>query len=607
MSSKKKSVRQQKQAEMRAPSVPTGASLRQRSEDGPAVSTPTGMHDARITDTGRQQMATQVGMTVGNAQLARFLQSNQRPEPPGLQRVMGAASLGGLLLANTLAAKSEVERIVTENPVLASIEQEINRLTPKNDLEDDAGRTFRGEENASRRKEVVNAQENLRARIPVEVTADNLGISADLAKAVRRRFYLQLAKIAPFYTQIGNSNILPHPITGKTASLRTCNVSTVSMVLEGLGKGIKDFGGDFNLMNQIAANLEAGTNNSKELRFPDFLQVLAVYIQLVRQASAESLVAKALKSPVEFSGMVNAAKPVAAMAITSSNNFNSFASLFGVTVEASNLNFNAVLEVFGDYYRGGDKKLKSKLDANTKMSSEKKEALRDAFWKKRKWEARVKAGRDGGAIEEAEAMAKTQAAEIEAGTVSLTEYGLNVETLESDIAMLEKEAVDLNAQLDSAADPGTRQQIKDRIKLNKAELKEKSRTHKKLAKKQQDMIKKLEGLRSDRTGLLNDIANLRMTQSAREAVGSEEGEAEAVEGVLPMSTYKSAVIPLMLDLLGSGDQVIVVLHSHFVKLQAISEESITIHDPGGIGRDNNSVDWETARKEGYFKRYAVAR
>ena len=53
---------------------------------------------------------------------------------------------------------------------------------------------------------------------------------------------LKLARIAPFYTQQANANILSTTTT--KAAMRTCNVTTVSMVLEGLGKTTGDFNGN---------------------------------------------------------------------------------------------------------------------------------------------------------------------------------------------------------------------------------------------------------------------------------------------------------------------------------------------------------------------------
>ena len=74
-----------------------------------------------------------------------------------------------------------------------------------------------------------------------------------------------------------------------------------------------------------------------------------------------------------------------------------------------------------------------------------------------------------------------------------------------------------------------------------------------------------------------------------------------VEEALLAETMKAKVMPEMLELLGKGKQVIVVLSGHFVKLQSVTEAGVVVQDPGGLARANRLAPWAEARNRGYFK------
>jgi hypothetical protein len=240
--------------------------------------------------------------------------------------------------------------------------------------------------------------------------------------------------------------------------------------------------------------------------------------------------------------------------------------MFGVTAQSYDPDLQKALTVFGKYYRPMEGDFQDFLEDQGKEKAKGKEkaGLREEFIKKRKAGFRWRASRAGRDIEKAEEILAEKDAAIQAANEKLGGY---------------------REQL-AALDPDS----EDRAALEKLK---------------KDEEETLRGLEAERKSKLEEIAGFRLEQAASEAVGSKTGEEALVEEALPLSVYKMAFIPLMQDLLGSGAQVIVIIHNHFVKLQAISEENIIVHDPAGWGKANTVVSWETARELGYFKRYNV--
>jgi hypothetical protein len=347
--------------------------------------------------------------------------------------------------------------------------------------------------------------------------------------------------------------------------MRTCNVSTVGMVLEALGKTAADFEGEHNLMDAIAAALGRETP-AANMRFPDFLQVLAIYLEMVGNKAGLAVLAGS--DPAKFEEKMGNAAMLAHGRILNSNNFNRFTSMFGVTAESHDPDLQKALTVFGKYYRPmeGDFKDFLKKKGKEKAGGKEKDRLHDDFIDKRKAGFRWRGSRAGRDIAKAEEKLAEKDTAIQAAKDKLAGYKAKLETL----------------------DPETDGRVE-------------------LEKQKADEEEKLRSLEAERQSTLAEITGFRLEQAASEAVGSETDEEALVEEALPIPVYKMAFIPLMQDLLGSGAQVIVIIHNHFVKLQAISEENIIVHDPAGWGKANTVVSWETARELGYFKRYNVVR
>ncbi len=104
-------------------------------------------------------------------------------------------------------------------------------------------------------------------------------------------YYSRLAKLSPYYTQIANKAILSN-VDGvyQGAWWRTCNATSLSMALNGLGISPSDFKGDKELLKKIAGKLgvpQAQLDSLASLRMPDFIQLVAVYHIYVAQNGAQ--------------------------------------------------------------------------------------------------------------------------------------------------------------------------------------------------------------------------------------------------------------------------------------------------------------------------------
>lgn len=116
-------------------------------------------------------------------------------------------------------------------------------------------------------------------------------------KRAAERFFTKINIYAPYFTQLHNKDILK--TSGKAAPERTCNVTSASMVLSALGVSAADckymgddrlyYVYDYFLCNQKIKfsawkekfdSADTTRENLASLRFPDFLQLLAVALKL---------------------------------------------------------------------------------------------------------------------------------------------------------------------------------------------------------------------------------------------------------------------------------------------------------------------------------------
>jgi len=99
----------------------------------------------------------------------------------------------------------------------------------------------------------VAAMASLRETIK-KLTPDELQVPMDQFRALIIYLNQKTNDLAPYYTQMGNINLLEGE--GHRAWKRTCNVTSLSMALEGLGVGPSQFSGDVALLQRIGAALE---------------------------------------------------------------------------------------------------------------------------------------------------------------------------------------------------------------------------------------------------------------------------------------------------------------------------------------------------------------
>lgn len=141
------------------------------------------------------------------------------------------------------------------------------------------------------RRDWVHAIANSR-KIVRQLNAQELGLSAEQLDDLKGYLSHRISEAAPYYTQMANLNLLQGDSRAWT---RTCNVTSLSMSLEALGITPADFTGDFARLRRIAETLEVWRydkyDNKKDrgvaaycftdvtdLRLPDFLQFVAVYV-----------------------------------------------------------------------------------------------------------------------------------------------------------------------------------------------------------------------------------------------------------------------------------------------------------------------------------------
>lgn len=557
--------------------------------------------DDRFAAAQKQTLVVQTGHLVGNRSLLRMLHGLGHQGTPHIQRSPGL--LGAMLVGNVLAVKAAVQPTITQHEALSDIDQAIDKLGSES-----RKKSYYHEEIGKGRDELVEGIGTLRGRVAETVIAEKLGLEEGLANAIRQHFHLKISRLAPFYTQTANANILATKTT--KAAMRTCNITTVAMTLEGLGKTVTDFQGNSGLMNHITGRLDLGTSEASSLRLPDFLQILAIYLEMVKKQNASSLNTLATANPEQFQTVMGESAMDASNNILRSDLFGTFTKQFGISAQSHTLDLNPALAVFGAYYRPfegdledyvRDKKNKKK---NANVSEAEKDEFREEFTEKRKAGYRKKAERLGKSITTTGEAVQEIEAEITAAKNKITTYDDQLKTFDEGLKGLDAEMTRLNGEI-AAADKAAQKTLKEQLKTVKADHKAKTKERKGTAKKKDKLQKNLTKLEKEKGKKLAEQAGLRLEQGASEAVGSETNEAAEVEGALPLATYQNAVLPLMLELLGSGKQVIINLHNHFVKLQEITTDTIIVHDPGGFTRDNMAVSWEDARKLGYFKRYTV--
>ncbi|MEL6559623.1 MAG: DUF4157 domain-containing protein [Bacteroidota bacterium] len=131
--------------------------------------------------------------------------------------------------------------------------------------------------------EVREAKNKLQAtirRLLKNLSAKGSNYKTAYVEQFKAKTYRKLTRFVNYSTQLANFNYLPSG--GTKAWTRTCNVSTLAMTLELLGKSAKDFTGDKKVMVKIGRSLDAYLINYDRiaaLPLDDFLQLVVMYQQ----------------------------------------------------------------------------------------------------------------------------------------------------------------------------------------------------------------------------------------------------------------------------------------------------------------------------------------
>lgn len=135
-------------------------------------------------------------------------------------------------------------------------------------------------EGSSQVREAKNKLQATIRRLLKNLSAKGSNHKTAYVKQFKAKTYRKLTQYVNYSTQLANFNYLPSG--GSKAWTRTCNVSTLAMTLELLGKSAKDFTGDKRVMVKIGRSLDAYLINYDRiaaLPFDDFLQLAVIYAQ----------------------------------------------------------------------------------------------------------------------------------------------------------------------------------------------------------------------------------------------------------------------------------------------------------------------------------------
>ncbi|MEV4316057.1 hypothetical protein [Actinocrispum sp. NPDC049592] len=153
----------------------------------------------------------------------------------------------------------------------AAIEAELNRLEAlgRKATPGSKGGQQAYEESGPGRAELVEGIGNVR-------TAIN-GLTDPAKKA---EFFHRVSAIAPFYTQFANTNILHKDVSIVRNS--TCNITTVALCLEQMGKSAGDYTGDRHKLEAVErwAEAQTGSEIDSGSRLADFMQLASIVEKL---------------------------------------------------------------------------------------------------------------------------------------------------------------------------------------------------------------------------------------------------------------------------------------------------------------------------------------
>jgi hypothetical protein len=196
----------------------------------------------------------------------------------GAQLLASAGPAVGAVSAETTRLSADLATLLAESRAADKDTAKANKARPKGTGEQPLNL---GQETGPKRDRLVDGIEKVRAQIGA-LTPASTGLDEKELRSVRAELYRRADHLSPYYYQMVNANILYDSDT--KGGGRTCNVTSLSMCLEAMGKSFDDFKGDTGLLAVLAEQFkpaltdasDKGSGSLEELRLPDFLQLLAV-------------------------------------------------------------------------------------------------------------------------------------------------------------------------------------------------------------------------------------------------------------------------------------------------------------------------------------------
>jgi hypothetical protein len=422
------------------------------------------------------------------------------------------------------------------------------------------------QETGQARRDLVAALKRLRSETDA-LTAADVGGDKIALERTRAALYRQEDDLAPYYYQMVNADVLSG--NGLAAGGRTCNITSISMTLQALGKTPADYTlPDKAMLPLIAAQFETSLSNAEDrlsqdpdgLRLPDFLQLLAVAKFLdVDPALAQS-------DPKAFAAAVAKARDKAAGQITNSGWFGELISGWSLTADnvhpfskSGHPEYEAYIDRIGEINRGAvssaERDLVKKLNEQEKANKSKKRWSRETLTDEQRAQVRD----------------------------SVVHY--------YDVERPDK----LKAELDKLTEK--RDELKQKIE---SEGTDSAPPKKHRPTKEERELAGLDKQVKAKQGQLDEE-----TKFAQIGLNKAAGDPRALDAILPIDVYKKFVSAALTQELDAGNQIVGHVYNHFIRVEDVRDDGIVIDDPGAWNRKHYLLSWDEARSLGGFARFTV--
>lgn len=209
-------------------------------------------------------------------------------------------SAGAVTQADLAALVAELN-----NPYVTDMANDLAALQTRSaELWDDRSA---GEERGKGRDELVAAIGALRDKI---AGVDGAGLAPARAAQLKQLMYRAVHEVAPYYAQGTNIDLLEGKAqaeelgTETTVTTRTCNITSLAMALESLGKSPADYTGKSSKIDAIAKVFSSEAGSAKMtvgkgvsgMRLSDFMQFAAIAEQLGSDTSKKAVTAAAVSA-----------------------------------------------------------------------------------------------------------------------------------------------------------------------------------------------------------------------------------------------------------------------------------------------------------------------